>query len=101
MVKDPEEPCHQIAGPPHSENPDNTPKNVIAEQLQDGSYAITIPTMPPNQSSLCQPQHLPVSYNNTVENTSNADMKYLQNLLPNCRFDSCTITISTGADKAM
>ena len=91
VVQDPDEACHPVQGPPHAEDPDITPKNVIAEQLADGSYAITIPSTVPQQSAL-QPH--PVAYN-SVENTA-TDMKYLQNVLPHCKFESCTININTS-----
>ena len=58
---------------------------VIAEKYPDGSYAITLPS---------------ISDNNTQQITSvSSDKKFLQNVLPNCSFDNCTININTSDNK--
>ena len=68
--------------------------SVVAAQLPDGSFAIIIPTNPKPQA-MCQQTTVPVHYN-TVETTSTAtDLKYLQNMLPHCKFEGCTININT------
>ena len=57
---------------------------VITEQMPDGSLSVTLPSAS---------QYAPVS---CTSNSATTDMKYLQNLLPNCKFDSCTIHINTS-----
>ena len=85
--------CNDIEDNSDPPPPGQSDNNVVATQLPDGTFAITIPT---NPAPVCQTQNVPVNYN-TVENTSNAtQLRYLQNMLPNCKFDSCTINITTG-----
>ena len=66
--------------------PSTSNAGVLAEKMPDGSFSVTIP-------NLSQPQYGPVS---CTSNSATTDMKYLQNLLPNCKFDSCTININTS-----
>ena len=58
---------------------------VLAEQMPDGSFSVTIPT--------ASQQFAPVSCTN---NSATTDMKCLQTLLPNCRFEACTININNS-----
>ena len=81
--------------PPNSDdsNPSAAAANVTASTLADGSLAITIPLEQP---------HVPTTVPTTTQlwpqpapPTAPNELKCLQNLLPQCRFDGCTININT------
>ena len=80
---------------PDQDEPGSASNAVTAQQLPDGSLAITIPTNtepPPMVQQPLQPNQMwPVS----APLKQQGELKCLQNLLPSCSFDHCTININT------
>ena len=77
----------------------STSTAIVAQHLPDGSYAVTLPAIPPPSSTIAVlPPVNAVSEN--INSCSNSDLKCLQNLLPNCQFSSCTININTTGQQS-
>ena len=90
------EPAQPSTDPPNDDGPNAATATVTATHLADGSLAISIPTT-------IQPTPVteiyPSNSCSAVAKQSN-ELKCLQNLLPNCRFDGCTININTMGQAA-
>ena len=82
---------------PDQDDPSNAAASVIAEQLPDGSLAITIPTNVQNfdQTPMVQPQIQQQQILPASAPIKQNELKCLQNLLPSCQFEHCTININT------
>ena len=66
--------------------PQPSSSGVITEHFEDGTIAVTIPDIHNQQVTHTKPPVVP-------------ERRYLQNLLPNCKFDGCTININTVEQK--
>ena len=79
--------------PPHDQG--GAASNVTAQQLPDGTLAITIPTtVEPPPIGYPQVQCTEI-WPASVPTKPQSELKCLQNLLPSCQFDHCTININT------
>lgn len=64
----------------------HTASEVVTTKLPDGTYAVTFPSLP-------EPQRQEITPVSCTSTSAKTDMQYLQNLLPNCKFEGCTINI--------